>query len=77
MTDKNGNSNCLEGMECPKCKQHETFHISTEVWVEVQDTGTEDLQQDYEWDKKNPCKCPECNFEGTIKTFTIKGKSKS
>lgn len=65
------NTNCLEGVQCPKCKQEHGFHITAKILVYVTDEGTEDLQGDYEWDKDSFCKCIECEHTGTVKDFTV------
>ena len=62
------NTNCLEGMRCPKCKQEDTLHIIASVTLEVTDDGSEAIG-DQEWDDTNPCHCPECKYKGTVGEF--------
>lgn len=65
------NTNCLENIQCPRCKQEDRFHIAASVLVEVTDDGTEDMCGDYEWSHSSFCCCPECEHIGTLKDFYI------
>lgn len=66
------NTNCLEGMICPKCGQYERFSI---VAVAVFDVTDEEIEEyyDVEWDCENHCRCPSCNFSGKIGDFKVDG----
>jgi hypothetical protein len=69
------NTNCLEGIRCPGCKQEDEFMIEALVSVRVTDDETEDQGADYEWDDARTCACPECEFLGTIKDFQMENQS--
>jgi hypothetical protein len=66
----NPNTNCLEGMKCPKCESFGPFVIRARVSVTVTDDGTEDDGEGYEWDSSDPCECKACNHNGTVASFT-------
>src|SRR6185437_11045600 len=51
------NTNCLEGIRCPRCKQQELFYIRACVEVDVTDNGTGDERGEYFWDDQSPCRC--------------------
>jgi len=51
------NTNCLEGLACPKCKQEDTLRIVGEAVFEVTDDGTYDYEN-VEWDDNSTCTCP-------------------
>lgn len=66
------NSNCLEGMRCPKCGSEGPFRIEVRVMAMVHDDGTDLLDGDTEWDKDSSCVCGEskCEHFGTVEEFT-------
>lgn len=67
------NSNCLEGLRCPKCKQEDALKIEARVIVYVTDEGTEATDDGhYDWDHDSFCHCPECDFDGKLSDFYIK-----
>jgi hypothetical protein len=78
ITKTSKNTNCLEGVKCPKCGQEDLFKIAASVIVEVSDDGTEDQGGDYEWDQQAFCRCFECDHTGKLADFTIEnwGKKK-
>lgn len=63
------NTNCLEGMQCPKCQSLEPFTITAGIKVLVYDAGTEDLNLDYEWEDNASCACEKCDNAGRIADF--------
>jgi DNA-directed RNA polymerase subunit RPC12/RpoP len=63
------NTNCLEGIRCPKCGHEDSFKIEATVLVLVTDDGTEDLGNS-EWDADRYCECDNCRYAGTIKDFS-------
>ena len=68
------NTNCLEGMTCPKCGQTEALHIAVTSWVKMTDDGTDGMADglpsyDTEWDENSPCQCPECDHFGVAHEF--------
>lgn len=65
------NSNCLEGIRCPRCGQNDAFDIGATVTLRVTDAGwTAEESQDAEWDEKSRITCPDCNTTGTIRDFS-------
>lgn len=66
----NPNSNCLEGMRCPKCGDYGPFSIRAGVTVTVSDEGTDDDGMDYEWFNDAACRCIACDHSATIADFT-------
>ena len=64
------NTNCLEGIRCPKCGHEDSFKIEATVVALVTDEGTEDFG-DVEWDEDHYCECDDCHYFGTIKDFTL------
>ena len=71
MTVKPANSNCLAGMQCPKCKSLEPFAIEITTTFRVFDEGTEDQIGGTEWGDDSYCECCKCVFTGTVKDFTV------
>jgi hypothetical protein len=78
ITNTTNNTNCLEGVKCPKCGQEDAFKIEGSCIFTVTDDGTEDEGNSHEWDDTNYCECPECGHHGTVGDFTIEewGKEK-
>jgi hypothetical protein len=65
------NTNCLEGIRCPKCGHEDSFKVEAKVLVLVEDEGvTHDLSPS-EFDADHYCECNNCYFSGTIKDFTL------
>lgn len=62
------NTNCLEGIRCPKCSQEDRFKITALITCVVTDDGSEPIG-DHEWDGESSTHCPECGFNGTLKNF--------
>ena len=65
------NTNCLEGMKCPKCHQEDGLKIEATCIFTVTDDGTEDEGNGHEWGDTNYCECPDCGHHGTVSDFTI------
>ena len=65
---KKKNTNCLEGLACPKCGNDERLIIHGQSAFEVCDDGT-DGHGDVEWDDGSHTRCPQCNFEGNLCEF--------
>jgi len=76
ITKTSKNTNCLEGVKCPKCGQEDLFKIEASVIVEVSDDGTEDQGGDYEWDQAAFCQCCDCDHAGKLADFTIENWDK-
>jgi hypothetical protein len=71
------NTNCLEGIACPQCKQEDRFNITATIVVEVSDSGTGKELTGYEWDLSSHCTRTECEYTGTLKDFTTKPETKN
>lgn len=63
-----GNTNCLEGIRCPKCGQEDSFRIEGRSVFTVIDDGTVE-HSDVEWDDDSWALCPTCEYEGKLGTF--------
>ena len=62
------NTNCLQGLACPKCSNDNMLIITGMSEFEVYDNGTASFG-DVAWDNDSHTECPECNFEGALKDF--------
>ncbi len=62
------NTNCLDGMRCPKCGSLEPMYISATCTVKVYDDGTDETG-DFDWDKNSSCTCGLCGFDGLVAAF--------
>jgi hypothetical protein len=71
------NTNCLQGMQCPKCKSLEPFAIEVTTTFSVSDEGTGDQLGDTHWDNDSYCECCQCVFIGTVKDFSVANCSMS
>ena len=65
------NSNCLEGMRCPKCGSEEPFFIEVRTQMLMWDEGS-DYHTDLDHDDASFCRCYNCDREGTVADFKIK-----
>ena len=66
----NPNTNCLEGMQCPRCGIYGPFHIAVTTTVRVSDDGSEAFDAPHEWDDDSFAWCPSpCDFDGPIHKF--------
>jgi hypothetical protein len=64
------NTNCLEGMACPKCGSEGPFKIECKTYFEVYDSGTGD-HEDVVWDEDSLIECMECHHDGTVFDFRM------
>ena len=64
------NSNCLEGLACPHCKQQEGFNIASEVIAHTGDDGVVEYRET-EWSEGNAIWCWGCQKHGTVEQFTV------
>jgi hypothetical protein len=64
------NSNCLDGMRCPKCGSLEPFIIGANCAVKMYDDGSDEYI-DPEWEDDSYCSCCRCDFTGEVYDFTI------
>ena len=62
------NTNCLQGIRCPECRNDSSFHISAFVTAEVTDDGAS-ASGDMEWDGESPIRCSACEHSGTVNEF--------
>lgn len=67
------NTNCLEGMRCPKCQKLGKMEIAITALALVSDEGTETIN-DTEWSEDAFCRCDECDYCGTVKEFIIQNQ---
>lgn len=64
------NTNCLEGIACPKCGNESRFRIQVRTLANVTDDGAETFG-DMEWDDSSYAECPECGRHGTLADFRL------
>ena len=66
------NTNCLVGMRCPKCGCEDEILVRAEMWVSLQDDGTDPFSDslkmlgDVAYDGDSDAACPECGHEGKL-----------
>ena len=68
--DRNGNENCLQGLECPQCGNHKKLRICCQTFVEMTDMGSGE-HEDLEYDSESWCMCPNCGHGETLGGFQI------
>jgi hypothetical protein len=69
---KKKNTNCLEGMKCPKCGSLEPFLIEVVTVQRFTDEGEDflgDKGSDTEWNDESYCHCVHCEYEGKVGDF--------
>jgi Zn ribbon nucleic-acid-binding protein len=71
MPKKQINSNCLHGMQCPRCNSFEPFAIGITTTVRVYNCGVEDQLGDNNWDESSYCECCKCSFAARVADFTL------
>jgi hypothetical protein len=71
------NTNCLEGIACPKCGHTGSFDIEAVVCLHVTDSGSEDRGGDHYWDDSSPCTCgnDECGHESLFHDFQVENQA--
>ncbi len=69
------NTNCLEGIACPKCGADDAFFIKAAIEVLVHDDGTEDQGGDYIWDQDTHCRCAACDHHGRLSDFRVENQT--
>jgi hypothetical protein len=65
------NSNCLEGVRCPKCKVEGPFNIVAEVTVKVFDEGVAEVSGDTDWGDESTIICLGCQHFANVKNFRM------
>lgn len=69
------NTNCLEGMRCPKCGSHAPFRIAIKVVVLMHDDGFDnDTLSDTAWGPDSYCQCEQCGFTGEVLALRLGAK---
>ena len=65
------NTNCLEGLACPKCGQDDYIRVEGTAVFILTDDGTEG-HAGVRWDDDSWANChvDACNFTGTMKDFS-------
>lgn len=68
------NTNCLDGIKCPKCGAIEPFDITARTNLVMFDNGSDhdESHEDLEWDNDSPCLCLACRFAGKVLDFRAK-----
>jgi len=69
------NTNCLEGIACPKCESEGPFHIQAESLFSVSDDGTFEFGEVL-WKDDSTIVCRDCGHRGTVREFSLKGNFK-
>ena len=64
------NTNCLEGIKCPKCANEDRFKIEAQIVCTVTDDGSMPAGDHY-WDETSNTLCPVCEFQGNLALFTV------
>jgi hypothetical protein len=62
------NTNCLEGITCPKCGNESRFHIEVTTMASVTDDGAETCG-DMEWSATSFTECTACHRHGSLNEF--------
>jgi len=69
------NTNCLEGMKCPRCGNEDKLLVLASVWIALQDDGSDPsddalkMHGDQEYDNDSTCECPECGCTAALGLF--------
>lgn len=64
------NTNCLEGIRCPKCLHEDGFKISGWCVFDVTDECSS-ADGDHEWDSESNCTCNECEYSADFSRFYV------
>lgn len=67
------NTNSLEGIRCPKCKQEDAIDVCAFSQFRIIDSGA-DFHRDVEYDNDSHTECPSCGYHGEFQTFFIKNQ---
>jgi hypothetical protein len=72
MTKEQPNTNCLEGIRCPnaECGSYGPFTIACSTWARVSDDGIDETY-DMEWDEKSGAICRQCDYDSTVRDFSV------
>jgi hypothetical protein len=66
MTDKNGNSGNLEGMQCPECGQFKQFSVHTDAMVVITDKTSNTLDCEADFSQSDNFSCPACGWSNPV-----------
>lgn len=72
------NTNCLEGMRCPKCGQEDEILVQGTSWLSLKDEGSDFYAastkgiSDVEYHDDSLAACPECDYQGELGDFKVK-----
>jgi len=77
MVDKNGNSNCLQDMECPRCNESDYLEIVLPCRMALEDQGTDMAVPLTPWPDHYHVRCPSCQYNGDVDTFRIREEVES
>lgn len=64
------NTNCLAGIQCPKCGEEDHFRVEATAMFNLTDDGT-DFPYNVEWSDTSIMICSDCQHVGTVAEFTI------
>jgi hypothetical protein len=65
------NTNCLAGMQCPKCRSEGPFKIEVTSVIKMSDEGAEGDADHTDWGDDSYCECCQCAFAGKVGDFTV------
>ena len=63
------NTNCLKGMQCPKCGSEGPFVIEVPATVLMSDDGEVEHAIDTIWEDTSFCGCDDCDHVGDVADF--------
>ena len=64
---------------CPQCKDTGSIAVTATILVPIDEDGEaiEYLDDFIDWNEESPCKCCNCQFEGTLSNFASNTNSAS
>lgn len=65
------NTNCLENMQCPRCKSTEPFKIAISTLALVYDDGIDACYSDQDRDSDSYCERYNCQYYEIVNDFYI------
>jgi hypothetical protein len=68
------NTNCLEGLQCPKCKSYGPFDIEVVSTARIHDDGVEEYTG-ADFDEGSVCVCVNCKFVGGVTDLRVEDDS--
>jgi predicted nucleic-acid-binding Zn-ribbon protein len=64
------NTNCLEGIKCPKCGNEDSFAVDVKGWATITDDGLGSVM-DADWEEDADTVCSICSHQGPWSEFII------